>query len=262
MANIQVRQTFDMGSTSKIINLPAPGSSTEPVRLQDLDSIIAGGISWKDAVRVAVASNVNLAAPGSQLDGITLSVGDRLLLMGQTTPKSNGIYVFNGDSITTTRSTDANSVNSLEQAIVTVEEGTYTGNTYRQTNTNFVLDTDSVTWTAFMATTPSATEETAGVLEVATQSEVNTGTDDVRAITPLKLKNSVWSVKKHQTTITGNASSFPIVHNLGSNYVHTRVYTASGDEVMCNINHTDANTITLEFSAVLGANSYTVVIIG
>jgi hypothetical protein len=39
--------------------------------------------------------------------------------------------------------------------------------------------------------TPSATETVAGKAEVATQTETNTGTDDVRFITPLKLKTNL-----------------------------------------------------------------------
>jgi hypothetical protein len=38
---------------------------------------------------------------------------------------------------------------------------------------------------------PSASESTEGVIEIATQAETNAGTDDGRALTPLKLKNVV-----------------------------------------------------------------------
>src|SRR5512137_926188 len=40
-----------------------------------------------------------------------------------------------------------------------------------------------------------STESAAGKIELATQTETNTGTDDVRAVTPLKLKNATTVVK-------------------------------------------------------------------
>ena len=41
--------------------------------------------------------------------------------------------------------------------------------------------------------TTKATETLAGIAEIATQAEVNTGTDDLRIVTPLKLRDSVYS---------------------------------------------------------------------
>lgn len=49
---------------------------------------------------------------------------------------------------------------------------------------------------------PPATETTIGVAEIATQSEVDTGTDDTRIVTPKKLFNSGF-VKKAGATMTG-----------------------------------------------------------
>lgn len=76
-------------------------------------------------------------------------------------------------------------------------------------------------------TTPSAaaaSETVAGVLELATQAETNTGTDDLRAVTPLKL--TTWYGTKTSTsalkTITG-AAALTIAHGLGAvpNFITT-----------------------------------------
>lgn len=42
--------------------------------------------------------------------------------------------------------------------------------------------------TAFLALHPAATETVASIIEIATQTETNTGTDDARAVTPLKFQ--------------------------------------------------------------------------
>lgn len=261
MGNIIVKQHFDMDSSSRIYNLPAPGSATEPVRLQDLDNLIAGGISWKDAARVAVNLNVNLGSPGGSIDGIIMVTGDRFVVMGQTLPAQNGIYIFNGAASIATRAGDANTSDKLEQAIITIEEGTNAGLTFRQTQTNFVLESGSVVFTPFLAASASATESTAGIVKIATQANTDIGTDDTTAITPLKLKNSTFASKKYQTTITGAASSFVITHNLGTRLCHVRLFNAAYEEVMCGVTHNDANTVTLTFSTNLGATTLTVFVI-
>lgn len=53
------------------------------------------------------------------------------------------------------------------------------------------VDTAAVTdWTIVQANIGGATETAAGYIELATQAEMNTATDDVRAVTPLKYANS------------------------------------------------------------------------
>jgi len=49
-------------------------------------------------------------------------------------------------------------------------------------------------------TIPDADESTKGIAEVATQAETNTGTDDTRILTPLKLEQSDLV----QTTVAAN----------------------------------------------------------
>ena len=74
---------LDFGGVARIRNLPAPVNPDEPVRQQDLNSAVEG-LAWKDSCRVASQANVNLSSPGASIDGITLSVGDRVLIKAQT----------------------------------------------------------------------------------------------------------------------------------------------------------------------------------
>lgn len=95
---------------------------------QYVDDVIAGIRDPKDAVRVASTGNVVIATPGASIDGITLSIGDRVLLKDQTLPETNGIYVFNGAAVAMTRATDADADAEVTQGLSTdVVEGTVNG---------------------------------------------------------------------------------------------------------------------------------------
>lgn len=262
-----MRQIFtdqDFNSVSRIRNLPAPVASDEPVRLAELNSAVEG-LNWKDSVRVATTGNVNLASPGATLDGISMAASDRFLARGQSAPAENGIYIWNGAATPATRALDANTAAELEQAVVTVEEGTDAGATFRQTQVNFTLGTNDVLWTAFGTSAPSASETAAGIIEIATQGETDTGTDDARAITPLKLASSVWAKRKFSADFGDNsATSFVLTHNLNTRDVTVAVYRNSGsyDEVVCEVEHTTVNSATLRFTAAPTTNQFRAVIIG
>jgi len=60
-------------------------------------------------------------------------------------------------------------------------------NTLNMTFTNFF---------AFLRVQLGASESAKGVLQLATQTEVNTGTDDTKAVTPLKLANANTGVRQ------------------------------------------------------------------
>jgi hypothetical protein len=64
---------------------------------------VATGQVLKGAVRAAVSTPVNLAAPGATLDGLTAANGQIFLLTAQATGSANGPYVYNGSAATMTR---------------------------------------------------------------------------------------------------------------------------------------------------------------
>jgi hypothetical protein len=223
------------------------------------------GISWKDNVRVASTANINLASPGTTIDGITMSNGDRLLAKDQTTQTQNGIYIFNGSAVAATRATDADTFDKLESAVVRVDEGTANGGTqWQQTQVNGVIDTNNVVWASNQNSAPSASESTAGIAEIATTSETNTGTDDLRIVTPKKLKEFTGFTRKYSTTVgNGSLTQIDVSHNLGTTDVIVAVYIASsGAEIECDKTRTDSNTVRLNFTAAPANNELKVVVIG
>lgn len=260
----QVLIDLDFNNVAGIKNLKAPVDPNDAVRLADLNSAVEG-LSWKDSVRVATQSNIDLSAPGASIDSISMSVGDRFLARAQTDTTENGIYIWNGAAVAATRALDASTAAELEQAVVTVEEGTSAGVTYRQTAVNFTLETDPVAWTTFGTSAGAASETSAGIAEIATQTETDTGTDDARIVTPLKLAN--WSGRKRKGSADigdGSATSFTVTHNFNTREVHVAVYRNSGnyDEVDVEIRHNSVNAIDLVFASAPSSNQFHVVVIG
>lgn len=79
---------------------------------------------YKNSVRVALRSNLNLNANVTVIDGITLEDENRVLLAGQTNTTQNGIYVWSQDTLRLTRALDADTSRELTAGTrVYVDEG-------------------------------------------------------------------------------------------------------------------------------------------
>lgn len=95
---------------------------------------------YKDSVRVATRSNVNLNANLVSVDGITLADKDRVLLVGQTTQSQNGMYAWSVSTSRLIRSEDADSIFELSAGNkIYVEEGTVFGKSSWTLITNGVI---------------------------------------------------------------------------------------------------------------------------
>jgi hypothetical protein len=256
---------IDMQSVSKIVNLPAGTAAGDAVNLSQLNAAIEG-LATKDNVRVKSTGNVNIAAPGAALNGVTFASQDRVLLGDQTLATENGIYVWNGAATPMTRALDANTFDELESAVVSIDEGTTNAQTtWRQTAVNGTIGVTAITWIPFGTSAPSASETTAGIAEIATQAEADAGTDDSRIITALKLKNYSGLIKKVSGNIgDGSAATYTVTHNLNTRDVIVRVFPNSGeyDDVEVDVQRTSVNAITLVFASVITSNAYRVVVIG
>lgn len=254
---------LDFQSVSKAINLPAPTNDGDAANKSYVDALIEG-LSWKDGCRVSTQSNIDLSSPGATIDSISMVTNDRVLVRGQTAASENGIYIWNGASTPMTRALDADTASKLEAAAITVEEGTDADSTFRQTSVNFTLDTDDIIWASFGTSAPAASETTAGVAELATQTETNAGTDDARIVTPLKL--AAWSGKpKRYAADVGDGSNtqYDITHNLGTYDVVVEVHRNSGnrDTVICDVGRQSTNQIRLNFASAPASNAFRIVVL-
>ena len=254
---------LNFGGVSRILDLQDGIDPQEPATVAQLNAQ-ASGLAWKDNARVSTQGNINLASPGSSIDGVTWAEGDRVLVRAQTDAEFNGIYLFAGAATPMTRAPDAATFESLHSAVVTIDQGTDAGATFRQTALNGTIDTDDVLWTSFGTAAPNATESARGIIEIATQAEMNTGTDDERAVTPLKARNATWLPKGHAETIGDNSNTeFTVTHNLGTRDVIVQVYANGGDydEVIAEVERTSTSAVTVIFSSPPTVNEYRVVVL-
>lgn len=259
---IDVQRTLDFGNSRKAINLPNPTNAQDAATKSYVDSAVEG-LAWKDSVRVATQSNISLASPGSTIDGVTMASGDRVLVRSQSTASENGIYVWNGAAVSMTRSLDASTSDELEQAVTTVEEGTSAGASYRQTALNFTLGSGSVAWASFGASVGSASDTASGIVELATQSEVDAGSDTARVVTPATLAASAYATRKlNQNIGDGSATSYAVTHNFNTRDVEVEVYRNSGnyDTVLVEIQRTSVNAVTVLFDTAPASNAYRVMV--
>lgn len=91
---------------------------------------------YKDSVRVATRSNIDLTSLIYSIDDVVLKGRDRVLLAGQTVASENGIYVWNAITSKLIRSNDADSGTEFTAGMkIYVEEGT------QNSQTNWVLIT-------------------------------------------------------------------------------------------------------------------------
>ena len=116
----------------------------------------------------------------------------------------------------------------------------------------------SLAWTALAG----ASATVAGLIELATQAEVDAGTDAVRAVTPATLAGRGFA-RKFFATLATSAVSIVVNHLLSTRDVIVQAYyAATYEHVECDVVATDANNVTLSFATAPAANSIRVCVIG
>jgi hypothetical protein len=258
----QIGQTQEYILGAGIVGLPPALLGSSPVILEQLNALLEG-LAPKDNVRVATVSNINLLAPGANVDGIDMAAkpNKRVLVKNQTLPETNGLFFWNGPATPMTRTTDGNLSEELHSAVVSVDEGSNAGTTWRQTSVHFILDTDPIAWVPFGNTAPPATTSTAGLARYATQSEVNLGTVSTATVTPETLNN--WTGRRFEGEDVigdGSASTFDVVHGRNKYNISVKVYRNSGnrDEIEVETTHPNLNTVRVIFASPPGIDSYVV----
>lgn len=146
--SLQAKKGIDLNG-QRGVNAGDASSPTDLVTLQQLQAAIRG-IDWKDSVRAASTGNIDLAAPGTTIDGVTMSAGNRFLAKDQTAGAENGVYVWNGAAVAATRALDADASAEVTAGMsVTSTEGTANADKawILTTNDAIVLGTTSLSFT-------------------------------------------------------------------------------------------------------------------
>ena len=118
-------------------------------------------------------------------------------------------------------------------------------------------------WIQLEVNRDQATEDVLGLVRIADQTTVNTGTDDTEAITALKLKTYLdGRTGGYAANIgDGTATSFTVTHNLGTTDVIVMlVDNATGEEVMADVVIATTNTITVSFALAPSASGIRVIV--
>ena len=219
MSGIKTYAQFDMHV--------APTEEKHLVRLDDMLRYVAGKI--KNPVRAVLNTNLAAAYDGTAktltqsspatvvIDGVTLVVGDRALIAGQTDKTQNGIYVMTTAGVTSsvaavfTRAADFDEASDiLSNVKIPVSEGT------ANHDSTWVLTTDTL---------PIVLDSTN--LEFARDSGLLTRVEELTF------------------TLVGDdaTETFTFSHNLNTLNVTHEIYDANGDTVVAQFQRTSVNDV-------------------
>ena len=120
-------------NSQKITNLASPTNASDAATKGYVDAS-QQGLDVKESVKAATTGNITLS--GTQtIDGVALSVGDRVLVKNNTDASENGIYVVASGSWS--RAADADADSEVTAGLFTfVEEGTVNGDAGFSLTTN------------------------------------------------------------------------------------------------------------------------------
>ena len=206
---------------------PTAASGTNTTQLATTEFVTAAvdaartGLDVKASVRAATTANITLSNTQT-VDGVALSVGDRVLVKDQSTASQNGIYVVSATAWT--RSTDADTDAEVTSGMFTfVEQGTVNADSgwVLSTDGAIVVGTTALTFAQFSG----AGQIVAGAGLTKTGNTLNVGA------------GTGITVNADDVALTGQALAF---HNLATNGLVTRTGagTVTGRSVAGTTNRT------------------------
>ena len=214
----------------------------------------------------------------------TVNIGDNMILLNSdetgAPSQDAGIEIERGTSSNVSlywnETADAWYLNDgTAKEIATINDlGSYnptigTDSDYTQSGINIIKSltlTDGVITAFTDGNMQSSTTTQKGVIELATNTETNTGTDSSRAVTPAGLEytanqNGGWANDNRAKVLIGNGADTTLTatHNLGEADVMVQVVeVATGDTVMVETAARSTNSLDVIFAAAPASNAYAV----
>ena len=195
--------TINMGGNYTLTNVPNPTNPTDVANKQYVDGLVQG-LHIHDPVKATTTANITLSNIQA-IDGVSLTLGDRVLVRNQTNPAENGIYVVSNS--TWTRATDADATGEIvDGSYIFVERGnTYADTAFVQTNSNPInMGSTAQNWVVFSTAgsivAGNGVTRTGNTIDVVAQNGINAAPDYIE--------------------LTGQARSF---HDLGTSGLVARV---------------------------------------
>ena len=231
----------------RITNVGTGTQPTDATNLAQLQSALAG-LSWHGAVRAASTGNINLAAPGATIDGVTMAAGQSFLAKNQTTGSENAPYTWNGASSPATRRADGTQGNLNAGAAFYVDEGTVNADTAWTISTDdpITVGTTAVAFAKFGA----------GIAYTAGTGLTLGGTTFAVDTTkvPFKIATNVGD---------GSSTNITFTHALGTLDVNVQVYlTSTGETIECDVLRTSTSAVSLQFAVAPASGAYRAVAMG
>lgn len=252
---------------NRATNAADASAPTDLVTLQQLQNASAG-LSWKDAVRLATTTDGAMGsayAAGQSIDGVTLVLGDRILIKNQAQPRDNGIYTVNNTGAPT-RATDADSIQDLQNAIVAISEGTINADKiFQMVTDNFTVGVTDLVWSPFAAGQTYTGSN--GVKLVGSDFQVQNADGSI-TVGPAGIsttRQQIGATGKYAQDIGTMTAGTPITITHGLNTLDVTVLTrnvATGEVVDMGPVVTGVNTITVQSAAPQVSGAYRVVVTG
>ncbi len=135
---------LEHGKTYAFLSTRTPGAEISIWHWYEVQTY---GSNWDLQVRVVATENIDItAASPTEIDGVTMSNGERVLLAGQTTASENGVYYWRAFPMTGERTEDfddASQDNIKAGKRIRVTEGTFNaGKTFElKTSGTITIDT-------------------------------------------------------------------------------------------------------------------------